>query len=277
MATDPQSALYPMLVCPRCGDALPVPTNSHLACTQCRQEFPILDGIPLLAVLDEQVASSNEAGQPTAESYQRRYQQLDPATEYNQAYQERLLKRWSTRREFKLIERLLSSQPRCRTLLDLPCGGGRLSGPQSKFTDLLIEADIGVGQLRYARQHGRIATPRAWMTASAFHIPLADAAVDGVVCIRLCHHLPEQQQREQLVAELLRVASRFVLMTFFDYHSLKNLLRRARRPFNRKPPKMTMTVDEVAALARQHGAELVAYPPLSRFSSGHRYALMVKQ
>ena len=66
-------------------------------------------------------------------------------------------------------------------------------------------------------------------------------------------------------------------MTFFDHASLKNLIRRARRPFNRKPPKMTMTVKQVAELAQRHGARLEACPPLSRLFSGHRYALMVKR
>ncbi|MGH6793295.1 MAG: class I SAM-dependent methyltransferase [Methyloceanibacter sp.] len=236
----------------------------------------MLEGIPMLAMLDEEHAQQSGDGQPSAESYQRRYQQVESAAIYNQAYRERPLKRWSTRREFQLLERLLASQPRCRTLLDIPCGGGRLSPPQARFTDLLIEADVGLGQVRYARQHGLVETAQAWMTASALHIPFEDAAVDGVACIRLCHHLPETKQREELVAELLRVASRFVLMTFFDYHSFKNLLRRARRPFNRKPPKMTMSVAEVGKLARRHGARLAAFPPLSRFGSGHRYALMVK-
>jgi hypothetical protein len=65
-------------------------------------------------------------------------------------------------------------------------------------------------------------------------------------------------------------------MTFFDYHSVKNYIRRARRPIGGQPPKMTMTVKRVAELAREHDAELVAWPALSRLFSGHRYALMVK-
>ena len=66
-------------------------------------------------------------------------------------------------------------------------------------------------------------------------------------------------------------------MTFFDFYSIKNYGRRARKPFNKKPPKMTMTVERVSELARQNGAELVAWPALSHIFSGHRYALMVKR
>ena len=79
-----------------------------------------------------------------------------------------------------------------------------------------------------------------------------------------------------LVAELLRVARRFVVLTFFDYHSLKNRLRRIRCRFSGKRPKYTMTRDEVREIAAQQGARLAACPALWWIGSGHRYALLVK-
>jgi ubiquinone/menaquinone biosynthesis C-methylase UbiE len=114
------------------------------------------------------------------------------------------------------------------------------------------------------------------MTASAFHIPFRDDSVDGVVCVRLCHHLPTVRERRKLVRELLRVARRFVIMTFFDHHSPKNLLRRARQRFDHKPAKNTMSMAEVADLAREAGGRLERCPPLSLIGSGHRYALMTR-
>jgi ubiquinone/menaquinone biosynthesis C-methylase UbiE len=114
------------------------------------------------------------------------------------------------------------------------------------------------------------------MTASAFHIPLRDESVDATVCVRLCHHLPTSAERERLLRELLRVSRRFVIMTYFDFHSVKNALRRLRRPFTGKPPKMTMKTSRVAELAKEGGAELVACPAVSLLGSGHRYAMMVK-
>jgi ubiquinone/menaquinone biosynthesis C-methylase UbiE len=115
------------------------------------------------------------------------------------------------------------------------------------------------------------------MTASAFHIPLKDQSVDGVVCPRLCHHLPSTEERERLVRELLRVARRFVIMTYFDYDTLKNRIRRYRTRKKGKRPKKTMPRALVAALAKECGAELVAAPHLSIIGSGHRYALMTRR
>ena len=163
-----------------------------------------------------------------------------------------------------------------RIVLDLPCGGSRLTPAFADAAELVIEADIAHGQLLFGRAESSVATPRVWMTASAFHIPLRDNGVDGTICVRLSHHLPTAAERERLLTELLRVSRRFVIMTFFDHYSLKNLLRRLRRPFDRLPPKMTMTTARVAEFAREHGARLIAAPPLSRIGSGHRYALIAK-
>jgi hypothetical protein len=106
---------------------------------------------------------------------------------------------------------------------------------------------------------------------------LRDQAVDAVVCVRLNHHLPTAEERERLVRELMRVARRFVIMTFFDQASLKNRLRELRRPFDRKPPKMTMSVPQLRQLAQDGGFALKAQPALEPLTSGHRYALMVRQ
>lgn len=269
--------VLPFLQCPRCATDLAV-DDEALVCAGSGHRFAVQEGIPLLAVhgTAETWGAEAEAEAETSAGYQREYEDLVEARKYNEEYRDRPTKRWSTSREYRILERHLGSQPHSSTLLDIPSGGGRLSPRLAPYTDLLIEADIGLGQVMYGRDQHDGADDRIWMTASAFHIPFRDASVDGVVCCRLCHHLPTAGERERLLTELLRVARRFVIMTFFDHHSVKNLIRRARRPFDGKPPKMTMTVARVDELARAHGARLVAEPPLSRLFSGHRYALIVK-
>ncbi len=276
--TRPQAALLhvlPSLRCPHCASDLTL-RGDKLICSAGAHEFVVRDGIPLLAVHGTAETWEGSTERETSVEYQREYEALEAARQYNEAYRDRATKRWSTRREYRLLERLLRSQPRSGTLLDLPSGGGRLSLQLARYTDILVEADIAFGQLLYGRSQHRGGDDRVWMTASAFHIPFQDGSVDGVVCCRLCHHLPTPAERERLVGELLRVSRRFVIMTFFDYHSVKNYIRRARRPFDQQPPKMTMTIARVGELAREHGAELVARPALSHLFSGHRYALMVK-
>jgi ubiquinone/menaquinone biosynthesis C-methylase UbiE len=275
-APDPGiTAIAEILVCPACAVS-PTIGSGSIDCRGCGASYPLRDGIALLAIR----GTSETWGEPQAEeqstSYQGEYQRVDRAAAYNLSYRQNVLKRQSTQREFKLIQQHVARIGRSRIILDLPCGGGRLTPAFADSADLVIEADIGHGQLLFNRTESSGATPRIWMTASAFHIPLRDGSVDGTFCIRLSHHLPTAAERERLLTELLRVSRRFVVMTYFDHHSLKNLLRRLRRPFDRQPPKMTMTTARVAELAQAGGARLIAAPPLSRIGSGHRYALIVK-
>ena len=270
------NTLLPLLACPDCRGALTV-ASDHIRCTACASAFPIHEGIVQFARFGSAEKWSGTKPAETSESYQQNYQKVKEAAKYNEMYANRWSKRWITRREYNLLRQLLASQPHCKTLLDLPSGGGRLSPQIAEYTDLLIEADIALGQVQYGREFGRVKTPQVWMTASGFHIPLRDNSLDAIVCVRLNHHLPTAEERERLARELLRVARKFVVMTFFDYHSLKNLGRRLRRPLDKKPPKMTMTVDRVRELANEGGADLVAWPALANLGSGHRYALMVKR
>jgi ubiquinone/menaquinone biosynthesis C-methylase UbiE len=272
------AGIVKILACPKCGGTMKI-RQPDIACLVCGAIYPICDGVLLLACMGSVGGTPEEhVTASTSERYQKKYQEIQKATLYNEAYEKKLLKRMSTRRECQLLRRLLSGQEHCRVLLDLPCGGGRLSPQISAFTDLIIEADIAKGQVLYGMRTSSVSVPQVWMTASALHIPLQDNTVDGVVCARLCHHLPTQAERERLVTELLRVSRRFVVVSFFAPFSIMDFLRRVRRPFNRTPVKLTMTIKRLRELARENGAELIECPPLdlARFSSGHRYALIKK-
>ncbi|HEV7734138.1 MAG TPA: Trm112 family protein [Candidatus Binatia bacterium] len=267
--------IEPNLVCPACRE--PLRLDGHeLVGTACGHRYPVIDGIARLAILGTEETWKAAPSGAGSGAYQQNYQKVVAAEGYNRAYQEKTLKRLSTRRELTLLRDLLGSQGRTRTLLNLPAGGGRLSGPLAETTDLLVEGDIAVGQLLYGAANRDWATPEVRMTASAFHIPLRDRGVTGTVCIRLCHHLPTPEERGRLLAELLRVSDRFVLMTFFDFNSPKNLLRRARRFIDHNKPKFTMRVAEVADIAARNGFTLRQCPWLSMLGSGHRYALLVR-
>lgn len=262
-----------LLACPWCGAAALASAGDDFGCPACKATFPVRDGIADLARRGTAETWGAEAAEASSAAYQAQYADPELARGYDRMYRVYPLKRLTTLREKSLLRRHLASQDRCGTLLELPCGGGRLSPTLAPFTDLLIQADVGWGQLLHAQRATDGPGDRVLLAASAFHVPFVDSGVDGVVCVRLSHHLPTREERERLVRELLRVARRFVVMTFFDERSLKNRIRR----WQGKPPKLTMTVEEVAGLAREGGAELAAAPMLSPVGSGHRHALLVKR
>ena len=261
-----------LLACPWCRRAV-IASPSGLRCSSCPAEFPERDGILDLARRGTAETWGVAESQASSQRYQEAYAALDSAQRYNRAYEVRALKRMSTTRERRLIARLLGRCGRVETMLELPCGGGRLSPSFAPWTDLLVQADTGWGQLLHAKQRPALPTPRVLIAASGFHVPFGDASLDAVVCVRLNHHLPTTEERHRLLHELLRVARRYVLMTFFDEQSLKNRIRRGLH----KPPKLTMTLDEVARVAGEHRFQLMEAPMISWLSSGHRYALITKQ
>ncbi len=113
--------------------------------------------MPLPEELERQrkLVISEEAEQ-TSKAYQQNYQEDQRAARYNAKYRDRWTKQISTWREFGLLARMLRKQGPCNVLLDLPCGGGRLSPPMARYTNLLIEADVALGQLHYGSEHGRV-------------------------------------------------------------------------------------------------------------------------
>jgi uncharacterized protein YbaR (Trm112 family) len=263
------SAVAGLLACPACRTSLPV-TVAPLACPGCGRSYVTEDGVALFVPGE---AWRTAAGDKTSLPYREKFKTDSGAEGYRHLYEGTRAKRLTTRREKGILARLLASQGHCGSLLDIPSGNGRVSAPLAAATDLLVEADTGLGQVMLGRHLADWATPTVWMTASAFEIPLRDNAVDGAVCNRLMHHLPSAEEQERLIAELLRVSRRFVILSFFDNRSVKNILsvisgRKRRRP--------GLTVDTIARMARAHGARLAASPRLFLIGSGQRYALLVK-
>ena len=274
-ARDGIAAIASLLACPACRGDLTLEVEA-LRCSACSATYGIEDGIALLALrgTSDTWGSPQHAGQ--SDAYQCEYQTIERAAAYSRVYRRYPHKRFGTRQEWKLVRRHLAAVGRSRAILELPCGGGRITPALADSADLIVEADIAIGQVRFCRATSETTTPRAWMTASAFHIPLKDNSVDGAVCVRLAHHLPTDAEQGRLIHELLRVSRRFAILTFYDPRSLKNATRRLRHPFKPKPVKPAMMPERVAEHARAAGGRLVEAPPLSRIVSGHRFALIRK-
>jgi SAM-dependent methyltransferase len=271
----PLPSLIPLLACPACRAELTL-DGEQMICQGCRQPYEVLQGIPLFAGAGSASAWKPQADGETSEAYQQGFMAIEGARRYRRLYEGRLSKRLTTRRELSVLARILTRLGRTSVLLDLPSGNGRVSEPLAASTDLLIEADMGRGQVVLGRQLAEWTTPTTWMTASAFQIPLRDGAVEGVVCNRLIHHLPSVEERERLLRELLRVSRRFVVMTFFDYYSLKNLTRLAKSIFGGKRHRVAVSAGDIARLAAGHGARLACSPRLYPVGSGQRYAVLIK-
>lgn len=113
-------------------------------------------------------------------------------------------------RDLRLIESLWKKHGppgRARTLLDLPCGTGRLTEALRARAERYVGADVSAAMLR--------AGPGSSLLADAGALPFADRSFDVVVCCRLLHHLDPRELRA-ISAELLRVTDGLLLASFWD-------------------------------------------------------------
>jgi SAM-dependent methyltransferase len=262
-----------LLVCPGCRSDLSY-QEEVLHCTGCEADYRLVEGIPLFEMSGESAdfALQSEAGQ----SYQYKFAHDRSPQLYDEQFLVETHKKTRTEREIKLLSDLLSSLltevESIEAVLNIPCGGGRLSQPLARACSKLIEADVALPQVRFARDHGDYSGvgQMFWMTSSAFHLPCIDDGFDGVVCARLIHHFDDPSDHRRLLAELCRVAKKFVIVSFNDSFSVKAISRKLRG----RPNLHTLSTRMVDEMARPHGFTLKTAPSVSPLGSRHRYALL---
>ena len=262
-------SLQRLLVCPSCHSDLSY-TDNQLDCCQCDNQYPVQHNIPLFAQPDKEVLKIHDRAD--RKRYEWSYQSDTSAKKYEDSFDESSYKKRRTKRELKILRTLLINQPRCDYLLDVPCGGGRLSHPLAQQTGILIEADISPAQVLLAQEKEYQGTALEGLVLSAMELPFADNSVDGIACSRLSHHFPEPSDRQKLLTELLRVAGQFVILSFTDRRSIISLSRRLRgKPVN----PCAMSTTEITDIAARNNAIVEQIISVSAFGSRHRYALIV--
>ncbi len=213
---------------------------------------------------------------PMQRSKLQNYNSTRGAEAYKADYRNKLHRKWSDKRERALLHRYFARIGRVGTILDLPCGHGRLSDLLRSHCDRLIEGDWSFTMVSLnQKDHGL--DRRHYVRASALEIPLPDRAVDVVVSFRLSHHLETQELRERHLRELFRVAGKAVIVTWFSATSLKNLLREVRVRIAGKKPKNVLRNERVRAIATECGFRQELGKPLFLIGSGHVLGLFKRQ
>lgn len=190
------------------------------------------------------------------------------ADAYKSDYRKKLHRKLSDRRERALLRRFFERIGHVDSILDVPCGHGRLADFLADRCDHLIEADWSHTMVELnQRDHG--VRGRSYCRASALEIPLPDHSVDVIVSFRLSHHLESLELRESHLRELFRVARKAVIVTWFSASSLKNVLREVRVKLAGKSRKRVMHNDRVATIAKECGFHRQQARPLFLIGSGH--------
>lgn len=176
-----------------------------------------------------------------------KYESPESAEAYRGKFERSLFRRLSSRREIGLVRRALAELGELRSVLDCPCGAGRLLPLLSNTGARVFGADASAAMIREARAAGLC-------QAAAQDLPFADGSFDAVVCHRLLHHFAESEVRRSVLREAARVARKGVVVSFADADTWKG-----RRVRSRRRP---ITADQLAAEASAAG--LILQRPVRR-------------
>lgn len=213
---------------------------------------------------------------PMQQSKLQNYNSTRGAQSYKADYQNKLHRKWSDKRERALLTSYFRHIGQVDSILDLPCGHGRLSDFLKSHCGTLVEGDwshtmVGLNLGDHGTDH------RHYVRASALEIPFADRTFDVVVSFRLSHHLETQELRERHLRELFRVAKKHVIVTWFSATSLKNLLRQVRVKLAGKKPKNVLRNERVRQVAAEAGFKQQLAKPLFLIGSGHVLGLFSRK
>lgn len=193
------------------------------------------------------------------------------AESYATKYDRELHKRISSFFERRAIRRALATTgARDATMLDVPCGAGRLTPLLLPVASRLVSCDYSPAMLQVFRRTWR----EPCFVGSAFDLPFADRSFDVVFSARLSHHIESDARRADYLREIMRISARWVIVTIFDRDSLKNRLREFSRRFSGKRSKHSTARGDLERIAREREFTVAAGFPLSRLASGQVFYVL---
>lgn len=137
------------------------------------------------------------------------YQTPDVAHRYYEAYAAG--GNWRARfiaiGEIRSVQNLLGMTSNVRSILDIPCGTGKIS---KLFYDNqnYFPADISRDMMSFIPEEHKSNR----IQADVAHLPIQSGYFDLVLCIRLLHRIP-LQQKLQTIQEISRVSKQWIIVT----------------------------------------------------------------
>jgi len=201
---------------------------------------------------------------------------LAGAVRYDAHHEKNLRTRITTWRERALLRRALAGLGHIESILDIPCGGGRFFPALIHATPgEILAADNSAGMLAVAARSPEVLAGRIrLLETSAFALALPDSAVDCIVSERFFHHLALREDRLRALAEMRRVARRFLVLSLWVDGNLQARRRGPRPPvpgYGRRG--VVARADVEAEFASAGWALRASYDVLPRVSMWRLYAL----
>lgn len=170
--------------------------------------------------------------------------------------------------EWRVVARLMAGGPPLRTVLDAPCGVGRIAlelrarGAHVRLADwspdMLERARASLGTGDGVLGYERLDLESIPENGVATH--------DWVVCLRFFHHLPDDAHRLRVLASLRARSHDRVIVSFHHPISVHHLARAARRVCTgRRGDRHALTTARLARLAAQVGLAFERADAVARY------------
>jgi SAM-dependent methyltransferase len=131
--------------------------------------------------------------------------------------------RWIDGREKASITKALAQVPRECTILDLPCGTGRITKHVLSLGYRVTGADVSPDMIALARQLiGDHENLLGYVQVDAERIALPSDSYDCITSVRLMGHLPPAL-KVAVLREMARVARKYLVVTFYKAGPLRSL------------------------------------------------------
>ena len=151
------------------------------------------------------------------------------------------------------IVKALSYCKGIRSILDIPCGTGKLTEILRERSMLYVAADVSLEMIQQIHCEG----PLPLIQSDGMVLPFRDKSFDAVVSLRLIHRLPSEI-KTLFIRELMRVSGKYIIFSFPKYSLSRETLRRIKSSIGIVPDKMIMeSIKGYSAMLNQNGFELV--------------------
>jgi len=206
------------------------------------------------------MSQQSETGRPESGFSHRRtierFSQEQVAEKYPSAFGSSLRGRLEERSILRALKNLSSGD----SILDLPCGTGRLTPLLLRRGLRITGADCSPPMVQQARENWLALRSKypdsnarvAFEVRDVMETGFADGQFDAVICHRLFHHFNESETRVRALTELGRICSGPLIVSFFNSFAIDAVRFRLRHrlrgtiPRDRIPIPMPVFLDDVA-------------------------------
>ena len=140
--------------------------------------------------------------------------------------------------EMALVDKAFSEIDNAISVLDIPCGCGRISIHLAKKGFQCTGSEISDAMISIAKKE--IAKENLFCDVDKIDIEKMEydnESFDAIICFRLFHHFPTSEIRKRVIDELCRVAKKYVLISYFSPLSFTSIKRHVRTRIGGKRSK----------------------------------------